>query len=79
MLTKNTEIDSVTVSPSGILSVRTATVVSEDGAELTRSYHRHTLTPGDDLDGQDATVVAIANTVWTPELIQSYQDRLAGE
>ncbi len=79
MITKHSEIDSITVDSRGVLSIREATVVAEDGAEIARSYHRHTLAPGDDLADQGARVVAIASAVWTPEVIQAYQDRLAGE
>jgi hypothetical protein len=77
MLEKISFVDSITVDLSGILSVRRVAAVMEDGTELSRSYHRHTLAPGDDLAGQDDAVVAIANAVWTPELIQAYQDRTA--
>lgn len=77
MLTKTQLVDSVTVDIAGTLSVRTATTILEDGVALTSSYHRHTLPPGSDLTDQDAKVVAIANAVWTPEVIQAYQDRLA--
>jgi hypothetical protein len=77
MLEKISFVDSVSVDLVGILSVRRVDAVLEDGAELSRSYHRHTLAPGDDLAGQDATVVAIANAVWTPARIQAYQDRIS--
>jgi hypothetical protein len=45
--------------------------------ELTKTYHRTSLTPGQDLTGQPAQVVAIANTVWTAEVIAAYQAMLA--
>lgn len=77
MLTKTQVIDLISVDLLGVLGVRQATVVSEDGVELSRSYHRHTLAPGAELDGQDPKVVAIANAVWTPEVIQAYQDRMS--
>lgn len=65
-------IDSVTVNETGHLEVRRADKIMEDGVEISKSYHRHVLTPGDDLEGQDAGVVKIANAVWTPELIAAY-------
>ncbi len=77
MLNKASFVDSITVDLCGILSVRRVDAVMEDGKELSRAYHRHTLSPGDDLAGQDARVVAIAGVVWTPEVLQAYQDRIS--
>lgn len=77
MLTKIQIVDSVTVDLEGVLSVRTATTILEDNVVVSSSYHRHTLPPGSDLADQDAKVVAIANAVWTPEVIQAYQDRMS--
>jgi hypothetical protein len=79
MLQKTLLVDSVTADLFGVLSIRAATVISEDGVELSRSYHRTTLAPGSDLAGQGQMVIAVATAVWTPEVIQAYQDRLAGE
>ena len=64
MLTKTQQIDNITVDENNIVHVRTATVIAEDGAELSRTYHRNTLSPGDDLSEQDPRVVAIATAVW---------------
>jgi urease accessory protein UreE len=51
------------------IQVRIATVVAENGVELSRSFHRHVLEPGDDTTGQDDRVVAVAAAAWTPEVI----------
>jgi hypothetical protein len=77
MLQKTQLVDSVTVDINGVLSIREVAVVTEDGAELARSYHRTALPPGAELSGHDPKVIAIANAVWTPEVIQAYQDRLS--
>lgn len=55
------------------VQVRQATVIEEDGVELTRSFQRYVLSPGSDLTDQPADVAAIANAVWTQELIDAYQ------
>jgi len=52
---------------------REATRIIEDGKVLTQTYHRTSLTPGQDLEGQPANVVAICNTAWTPEVVSAYQ------
>ena len=58
------------------VQVRTATVIKEDGVELNRSFHRHTLNCLDDISGESAEVQAICNAVWTDELRTVYQDFL---
>jgi hypothetical protein len=55
------------------VQVRTATVIKEDGVELNRSFHRHTLSCLDDISEQSAEVQAICNAVWTDELKAAYQ------
>lgn len=64
MITKHITVDQISVGQDNIIHARTATVVEEDGVELSRSYHRHTLTPGDDLTNEDPRVVAIAAAIW---------------
>ena len=59
------------------IQVRQATVIEEDGVELTRSFHRYVLSPGSDLTDQSAEVQAIANAVWTEEVINAYSASLA--
>jgi hypothetical protein len=73
MITKETVVDEITVKENGIVLYREATRIIEDGKVLTQTYHRTSLTPGQDLEGQPANVVAICNTAWTPEIISAYQ------
>ena len=72
-LTKNTIVDQITVIENGIVLFREATRIMEDEKELTKTYHRTSLTPAQDLTGVPANVVAICNTVWTAEVIAAYQ------
>jgi hypothetical protein len=67
MLTKQIVIDQIEVTENGTIQVRTATRIIEDGVQLSQTYHRHCLSPGDDLTDQDAKVVAIAKAVWTKD------------
>ena len=55
------------------IQVRTATVVTDDGVELSRSFHRHTLSCNADISGEDAEVQAVCNAVWTDEVKAAYQ------
>jgi len=76
-LTKQTVVDQITVTENGIILYREATRILEDGKELSKTYHRTSLTPAQDLTGQPANVVAICNAAWTPEVIAAYQAQLA--
>ena len=78
-ITKTTNIDQITVTENGIVLYREATRVMEDGNELSKTFHRTSLTPGQDLTGQPANVVAICNVAWTAEVIAAYQAALAAQ
>ena len=54
------------------LQIREASIIEEDGVELTRSFHRYVLNPGDSLVSQSAEIQSIANAVWTDEIITAY-------
>lgn len=73
MLTKQVKIDQITVTENGIVLYREATSILEDGVELSKTYHRSSLTPGQDLTGVPENVAAICNVAWTPEVIEAYQ------
>ena len=75
MLTKQTiqdKIEVVNVGDWSVIQVRTKTAIIEDGAELSSSYHRHVVTPTDDLTNESAEVTAIANAVFTQEMKDAY-------
>jgi DNA-binding transcriptional LysR family regulator len=75
-LTKQTAVDQITVTENGIVLYREATRIMEDGNELSKTYHRSSLTPGQDLTGIPANVVAICNAAWTADVIAAYQSTL---
>ena len=58
------------------VQVRTATVIKEDGVELSRSFHRHVVTAGDDYSGESTEVQAICAAVHTSEVIAAYEASL---
>jgi len=79
-ITKETVEDKIEiVGDYKAIQVRTATVIKEDGVELSRSFHRHALTcvnsvknadntwthTDTDISGESAEVQAIAAAVWT--------------
>ena len=75
-LTKQTEIDKVEVVKVGewsVIQVRTATWVEDDGVMLgSKGYHRHVVSPTDDLSNESTEVTAIANTVFTQDMKDAY-------
>ena len=77
-LTKTIIVDRIEVLEMGQVQVRTATVISEDGTELSRTFHRQGLHPGDDLAGQDQRVTDVANAAWTADVVAAW-DALVAE
>jgi hypothetical protein len=72
-LNKSTVVDQITVTENGIVLFREATRILEDGVELSKTYHRSSLTPGQDISGAPANVQAICNAAWTPEVVAAFQ------
>ena len=72
-LTKQTAIDEITITENGTVMYREATRILEDGVQLSQTYQRSSLYPGQDLTGVPDRVVAICNTVWTPVVIAAWQ------
>ena len=78
-LTKETVEDKIEVVDMGswkIVQVRTATVIKEDGKELSRNFHRHMLTPGDDWSSASTEVKAICDAVHTDAAKTAYAAHL---
>ena len=69
-------VDLVELVESNHIQVRTANIIEKDGKEIARTFHRHVLAPGDGVSEQDPKVQAIANAVWTAEVIAAYQASL---
>jgi len=72
-LEKQILIGEMTVGQLCDISVRTDTVIIDDGVEVSRSFHRHVVAPGDDVSGEDEKVQSTANALWTPEVISAWQ------
>ncbi len=77
-ITKTTENDKIEIVNKWNIQVRTATVIKEDGTELTRSFERKLLVPGaldasdnlvdTNISSEDADVQAICNAAWTSQV-----------
>lgn len=76
-LSETKVIDQITVTENGTVLYREATRILKDGEQIAQTFHRTSLTPAQDLTGQPAQVVAIANVAWTPEVIAAYEAQMA--
>jgi len=54
------------------VQVRVATVIKRDGEEISRSFSRHVVAPGDDYSAEEAKVQAVCAAVHTQDVIDAY-------
>ncbi len=66
-------VDRIEVIENGSVQVRTKTAIMEDGKQISGTFHRHVVAPGDDYSAEDARVQAICAATHTPEVIAAYQ------
>ena len=72
MLEKVTAADLIEVIENGCVQVRTKTAIMEDGKQISGTFHRHVVAPGDDYSAEDTRVQAICAALHTPEAIAAY-------
>jgi hypothetical protein len=58
------------------VQVRCATIIERDGVEISRTFHRHVIAPGQDYSNESAEVKAICSVVHTDETIAAYHASL---
>jgi hypothetical protein len=77
-ITKRTEQDKIeVVGEFKHIQVRTATVIEEDGAEISRTYHRHVVAPDSaDSSGESTDVKAMVAQFHTDEIKAAYAKHL---
>tara|TARA_R100001510_G_scaffold37023_1_gene33415 strand:+ start:317 stop:577 length:261 start_codon:yes stop_codon:yes gene_type:complete len=82
-LTEETIQDKIeVVGDYKMVQVRTATVIKKDGTEISRSFHRHVVTPNisaDDLANESTEVQAICNVVHTDAIKTAYTKHLESQ
>lgn len=79
MLEKVTSVDLIEVIENGSIQVRTKTAIMEDGKQISGSFHRHVVAPGDDYSAEDAKVQAICAALHTAEVIAAYKAASAAQ
>ena len=65
--TKQDKIEIVDVGDSKNIQVRAATVIKEDGVEISRSFHRHVVDPNSDLTNESDEVKKLAEIYFTDD------------
>jgi len=73
MLEKVISVDLLEVIESGSVQVRTKTAVMEDGKQISGTFHRHVIAPGDDYSAEDARVKAICKATHTAAVVTAYK------
>ena len=82
-LTESQENDKIEIVNKWNIQGREATIIKKDGVELTRSFKRHVVNPGEldssdnlvdrDISGEAADVQAICNAAWTSQVKDEYK------
>ena len=72
MLEKIKIVDLIEVLENGSVQVRTKTAILENGKQISGTFHRHVVAPGDGYSGEDARVKAICAATHTDEVIAAY-------
>ena len=76
-LEKVISADLIEVIENGCVQVRTKTSIIENGVQISGTFHRHIVAPGNDYSAEDAKVQAICAAVHTAGVIAAYQEKLA--
>ena len=71
------------------IQIRTASIIKEDGKELTRSFHRRVLHPGTldssdnlvdtDVSSESAEIKGIASSVWSTSVKNAWKAQLIAD
>lgn len=76
-LEKISTVDQIEIIENGSVQIRTKTAILENGEQISGTFHRHVVAPGDNYSGEDAKVQAVCAAVHTPEVIAAYQAMVA--
>ena len=73
MLEKVVSVDLIEVVENGSIQVRVKTAILEDGKQISSTFHRHVVAPGDDYSAEDTRVKSICQVTHTPAVVAAYQ------
>lgn len=72
-LSEITKVDKIEVTEFNTIQVRVANIILKDEIEISKNYVRYVLSPIDDISNEDTKVQAIANAIWTDQVINDYK------
>jgi hypothetical protein len=72
-ITKEMIVDRIEIVENGCVQVRTKTSIKEDGKEISSTFHRHVVAPGDDYSAEADRVKAICAATHTQEVVDAYK------
>ena len=78
-LTETFEYKLEIIPPFSVIQCRRADIISRDGTEIARSYHRTIYAPGDDVSEAPQEVQDVAGVLWTQEVIDAYAAHVASQ
>ena len=70
---KEQDVDQIEVVENGTVQVRTRTIIFENDVEISKTFHRHTVAPGDDYGSETSLVRDICEKAHTVETIEKYR------
>jgi len=70
-------VDRIEVLENGCVQVRTKTAIMEDGKQISSTFHRHVVAPGDSYTKEDARVQAICKATHTAAVVTAYKATIA--
>ena len=73
MLEKIEVVDRIEVVENDSVQVRTKIAIMEDGKQISGTFHRHVIAPGDDYSTQDVRVKAICAATHTKDVVSAYK------
>lgn len=76
---KTKTVDRIEVLENGCVQVRTRTTIMEDGNEISSTYHRHVVSPGDDYSSENERVQAICAITHTNDIVSAYKADIASQ
>ena len=60
-----------------VIHVRTATIISRDDVEISKSFHRHTVSPADSWSGESTEVQTMCNIFHTASAVAAHKAQAA--
>jgi hypothetical protein len=78
-LEKISLVDLIEIVENRIIQVRTKTSILENGVQISTQYQRQIVVPNGNYSNQEPTVQAIANLIYTPEIVAAHAASLEAQ